>query len=214
MDIDTLSWPWLRLVVFVSLFIGVGSSPILLLLARAMPFLGRLPTWLRWVMMLPAAVVADLIGESVYRLLLAAIEIGVNHRLLVEPGVDEVIVQLLAPLWFVAFGLEMAPTHKALAFTIVGGFKVTVAAVNLVTIARFVIQGGAWQALDPDLQSPLWWNAIINLSCLTMLVALGVSLVRGSRLTPIPLPRPVVEPPSGSLFKRHGSQNALENDRE
>jgi hypothetical protein len=176
------SWDWLR-AVLVSSFLSLGASgAILIPLSRLFKpaKLARLPNWLRWLLVLPVALVTGLIGEVIPRIVFAAIEVILNHELLFRPGVDSLIWQLWVPLLFVAGGVTMAPRYKFCVFLAVGGLKITVAATNLLTALRFVTGGGSWSTLDPVTNSPIWWNSVLYVACILVLGAFGIFLGRQS----------------------------------
>jgi hypothetical protein len=176
------NWDWVRVVVVYSLIVFTVSSAILIpsLKLLDLPKLGRLPTWLRWVLVLPMAFLIGYISETIPRLLFATIEIAINHQLTFKPGVDCLIWQAYAPVFFVIGGMKMAPSHKFGVFVILAGLKIAVAIVNIYNIISFTNNGGEWDRLDPILNSPLWWNAPVYVLCIVLLLIFGVYLAAKS----------------------------------
>lgn len=180
MDSQPLTWHWLK-PVLVSSFVFVALSAAILgsvLQMAGHRRLARLPNWLRWVLILPSAFAISWVAEIVPRVLFSIVEISVNHHLLFRPGFDIVIWQLFAPIFFVLAGLQVAPARQLAVFFALAGLKAAVAVINLTTILRFTSGGGGWDQLDPMLGSPLWWNAIVYVVTVLLLVTLGVALIR------------------------------------
>jgi hypothetical protein len=118
------------------------------------------------------------------RIFFATIEIVLNHQLAFKPGVDCLIWQAYSPVFFVLGGMKMAPSHRFGVFVVLGALKVVVAIVNICNIVSFTNNGGEWERLDPILNSPLWWNAVVYLLCIVLLVILSVYMAgkwRGKR---------------------------------
>jgi hypothetical protein len=181
-EVQTLSWDWIKAVLVSALAVLSISGGILIPLSKLTDEerLNRLPHWLRWLLVLPIAIVMGLVAEVVPRFVFAIGEAIVNHHLLFKPGVDSLIWQLWAPLWFVASGVSMAPGYKFSTFIVVGGLKAIGAGTNLVTNLTFVGRAGSWEDLDPIMSSPIWWNSIVHLLCLGALVTFGWVLARQS----------------------------------
>jgi hypothetical protein len=176
------NWDWVRVVVVYSLTVFAVSSAILIpsLKLLNLPKLGRLPTWLRWVLVLPTAFLVGYISEIIPRILFATIEIAINHQLTFKPGVDCLIWQAYSPVFFVIGGMKIAPSHRFGVFMVLGGLKIAVAIVNMYNIVSFTNGGGEWDRLDPILNSPLWWNAPVYILCILLLVIFGVYLAAKS----------------------------------
>ena len=175
-DYLIFNWDWVRVVMVYSLAVFAVSSAILIPSLKLFNLKGleRLPTWLRWVLVLPTAFLVGQIAETVPRLLFAAIEITINHHLTFEPGFACLVWQAYYPLFFVVGGMKMAPAHRFGVFVALGGLKIAVAIFNFCTILNFVNQGGEWDRLSPLISSPLWWDASVYVLCTVLLVALGV----------------------------------------
>jgi len=176
------NWDWVRVVVVYSLTVFAVSSAILIPSLKLLnsPKLGRLPTWLRWVMVLPTAFLVGQISETISQILFATIEIAINHQLTFKPGVDCLIWQAYSPIFFVIGGMRMAPSHRFSVFVTLGGIKIAVAIVNLYNVVSFTNGGGEWDSMDPTLNSPLWWNAPVYMLCIVLLVIFGVYLAAKS----------------------------------
>ncbi len=180
MELEPISWAWIKVVLISSAAILMVTSAIMIPLSKLIEphKLARIPTWLRWVLVLPTAFLVGLVGEVVPRMLFGAMEVVVNHHLLFRPGFDSLIWQLWSPLLFVAGGMQMAPAHKFVTFLVVGGLKIAVAIANLAQVFEFIRGGGPWTAVDPITKSPLWWNTLIYGLCLAVLGTFGFWLAR------------------------------------
>jgi len=175
-----ISWAWIRAVlVSSSLILGVTSWILSPLEKFAEPSnLARIPSALRWILILPAAFLMGLVAEMLPRLLFSLTEISVNHTLLFRPGFDILVWQGWAPVVFVAAGIQMAPAHKLLTFLVVGGLKIAAAAFNLVQVIQFIDSGGRWTSVDEIVKSPLWWDVVVYVLCLAVLSTLGFFLAK------------------------------------
>jgi len=189
-DVQTMTWAWTGAVLASGVLV-LGISGVVLIPVSELfdqDRLNRLPQWLRWLFVVPSAFLMSLIAEILPRVIFSALELIVNHRLLFKPGVDSLVWQFWAPLFFVTSGVSMAPRFKFLTFIGVGGLKVAVAAMNLTTNLNFIKRGGSWDALDPTTNSPIWWNSIVCVGSIVVLAAFGVVLARQGRAEK-PLPR-------------------------
>jgi hypothetical protein len=182
-EVHTLTWAWVKAVLVSAFVVLIISSGILIPASKLFDQdrLSRLPSWLRWILVLPTAICMGLVGEMIPRLVFATGEILVNHNLLFKPGVDELIWAFWAPLLFVAGGVTMAPKYKFSTFIMVGGLKLVVAVRDLVMSLIFVSHGGSWESLDQDTNSPLWWNSIAYILCIIALLTFGWLLASQSR---------------------------------
>jgi hypothetical protein len=122
-NILPFSWDWVRVVVVYSLIVFAVSSAILIPSLKLLNLtkLSCLPTWLRWVLVLPTAFLVGYISETIPRILFATIEIAINRQLTFKPGVDYLIWQAYSPIFFVIGGMKMAPSHRFGVFVILGG---------------------------------------------------------------------------------------------
>ncbi|MDD2715176.1 MAG: hypothetical protein PHW04_04705 [Candidatus Wallbacteria bacterium] len=170
------TWDWVRVVFVYSLTIFAVSSAILIpsLKLFNLPRLTRLPSWFRWVMVLPAAFIMGLFSEFIPRLIFTIIEVVINHQLTFKPGFDYLTWQAYAPIFFIIGGLKIAPSHSSRVFAALGGLKITMAIINIYTIIKFINGGGEWDRLDPVCNSPLWWNAPVCMLCIFLLIVFGV----------------------------------------
>jgi hypothetical protein len=189
-DYQFFDWQWVKAVVFYSVNVFAASSAIL---GPALSWLdsqklNRLPTWLRWALVIPTALVVGTVAEMLPRFLFSPIEIAVNHRLTFRPGFDSLTWQAYAPLFFIIAGVEMAPSYKFSTFIVLGGLKITVAAVNLYTVLDFANDSLSWSRRDPITESPLWWNAPVFILCICLIVGLGVLMWRCESQRPSKMP--------------------------
>lgn len=118
----------------------------------------KLPTWLRWLLTIPAAIVADLAAQSIYQLIFRVVPFTALH-----PYTDELIWHFFAPLLFVAAGVKMAPRHWFVVACCLTGFKVLVAVVNIHTLSLFLLRGGSMKAPAYVTEAPLWWSLLVHL---------------------------------------------------
>ncbi len=185
-----VSWHWLAPVLLSSIIILPASAAALERLTRLLDSsrVHRLPVWLRWVLVLPAALAFGLLAEVVPRLAFTIIEISVNHHLLYRPGFDSLVWQFFAPFFFVLGGLRVTPSHRVATFFVLAGTKGVVALINLKTVLSFINSGGAWAQVDPTTASPLWWNATVCILFMVALAFVGVALIRFVRRGPTSSP--------------------------
>ena len=103
------TWDWIRVVVVYGLTIFIVSTVILIPILKLLnsPKIERLSTWFRWLLVIPIAFLMGYISEIIPRLLFATIEIAINHHLTFRPGVDCLIWQAYAPIFFVIGGMKM-----------------------------------------------------------------------------------------------------------
>jgi hypothetical protein len=125
----------------------------------------RLPTWLRWLLVIPVAFAADLAVQSVYQIIFRAIPFAA-----VRPYADELIWRFFAPLLFVVAGVKMAPRYWFMATCCLTGFKVVVAVVNIHTLSLYVLRGGSLKAPVYITAVPVWWSLLVHLLFLAFAV--------------------------------------------
>lgn len=180
MEVPVLSWHWLEPVLLSCLlFLTVAASILRLVLRRVSHLqLGRMPTWLRWAMVLPSAFVVSYLAEVLPRLMFTLLEISINHHLLYRPGFDEATWQAFTPVFFVLGGAAIAPSRQTLTLCTLAAFKVVVAGINLVSVLRFTAGGGNWEEVDAFPGSPFWWNAIVYSAAIISILVLCILRVR------------------------------------
>lgn len=118
----------------------------------------RLPTWLRWLLVIPLAFAADLAAQSVYQIIFRAIPFAG-----VRPYTDELIWRFFAPLLFVVAGVKMAPRHWFMVTCCLIGFKAAVSFVNIHTLCLYVLRGGSLKAPAYITTAPVWWSLLVQL---------------------------------------------------
>lgn len=180
-DTQPITWLWIEIVLFSSVIILIVTTGILFLASRLIPQhkLDGLPTWLRWVLFLPAAFLLAFLAEMIPRMLFAIVEVSLNHQLSFRPGFDFLVWQLWAPWLFVVGGLLVVPiSRRFAAFLVVGGLKFMVAVWNLEQVFKSAKEAGSWDALDAAVGAPLWWDAIIYICCIASIVAYAVYLTK------------------------------------
>ena len=128
----------------------------------------KLPTWLRWLLVIPVAVVADLAAQSVYQIIFRALPFAV-----VRPYTDELIWRFVAPLLFIVAGVKMAPRYWFMVACCLTGFKAVIAVVNIHTLSLYVLRGGSLKALAYITAAPVWWSLLVHL----LFLAFGVFII-------------------------------------
>jgi hypothetical protein len=138
--------------------------------------LDRLPDWLRWLLVLPTALVVYTLAEVVARVLFAVLEIAVNHELVFKPHFDAIVWLTYEPLVFVMAGAQMAPRKWGLmAFALLALFKMLVAGINCVHDLAS-LRGHPLECMtDPITGAPIWWEVGANGFCVLLLVAFLVA---------------------------------------
>jgi hypothetical protein len=139
----------------------------------------KLPQWLRWVLILPVAFLADLVAQVIFKLLFWAIPIPYIH-----PYTDELAWRFFAPLVFVVAGTKVAPRHWLVVACVLIGFKSAVALANIVTLVIYLANGGNLSALASVTNAPVWWSLFVQV----VFIAFGVFVAvadRNIRKTPV-----------------------------
>ena len=124
-----------------------------------------LPSWLRWLLVIPVAFAADLAAQSVYQIIYRVIPFAA-----VRPYTDELIWHFFAPLLFIVMGVKMAPRYWFMATCSLTGFKVVVAVVNIHTLSLYVYRGGSLKAPAYTTGAPVWWSLLVHLLFLAFAV--------------------------------------------
>jgi hypothetical protein len=172
---------WISHVVFWGWVAIFGSAPVVYLVFTRLlnpRRLAKLPDWLRWVLVIPTALVVGTVAEMVAEMAFRTVEVIENHHLTFKPGVDYLIWQWWEAFVFVVAGVQMAPLHRFRTFLLVGGIKIAVAIVNTLNDARFVASGGSWNALSPIVHSPLWWDSVVHIMSILTVSAFGFVLAK------------------------------------
>jgi len=158
-----------------------ASAPVIYLLFAKLLNPGRLAklsNWLRWLLVIPTALVVGTVAEMVAEMAFRTVEVIENHHLTFKPGVDYLIWQWWEAFVFVVAGVRMAPRHRFRTFLVVGGIKIGVAIVNTFNDVQFVASGGSWNDLSTIVHSPLWWNSVVHILCILTVSAFGFLLAR------------------------------------
>ena len=113
-DYLVFSWDWVRVVMVYSLSICAVSTIIVIFALKLLTPLKLkcIPTWLRWVLILPAAFLTGQLSETISQILFATIEVATNHHLTFKPGFEYLTWQAYSPIFFVTGGLKLAPSHR------------------------------------------------------------------------------------------------------
>jgi hypothetical protein len=132
----------------------------------------RLPHWLRWVLILPTAFLADLVAQVIYRLLFWLVPFS-----FIRPYTDELAWRFFAPLIFVVAGTKMAPRHWLIVACVLIGFKAAIALVNIITLLNYLDKGGNVSSPAPITNAPVWWSLLVQ----ALFIALGVFIAVADR---------------------------------
>src|ERR1700730_8108218 len=93
----------------------------------------KIPSWLRWVLVLPIALLAELAAQSFYRLLFYAIPFQA-----VRPYTDELVWRVFAPVVFIVAGVKMAPRFWFYVACILIAIKSAIVLVNVYTLTQYL----------------------------------------------------------------------------
>ncbi len=129
----------------------------------------KLPPWMRWLLVVPAAILADLLTQSICRFLAFIV---VPKTAL--PFVEYFTWQAFAPLMFVIVGVQIAPSRKFVTALVLGGLKIYVAFVNAHMAFTYILRGGSWLSRDDIVASPLWWSMSVYFVCIVLLLSFAV----------------------------------------
>jgi len=117
----------------------------------------KMPGWLRWLLVLPTAFLADLAAQSFYQVVLHAIPMQV-----IRPYTDELIWRVLAPVVFVIGGVKMAPRYWFQVSCLLLGFKSIIALINIHTLVKYLLDGGSLLAPANVTNAPAWWSLLCH----------------------------------------------------
>jgi hypothetical protein len=192
-DLQQVSWEWIQAVLISSALILAITGGVFYLIVKLFDKvnLGRLSIWLRWILVLPIALIGGVIGEMIPRWLFATMEIIVNHNLSFRPGFDSLVWQGYAPLVFVVIGVAAAPARRFGVFIVLAGLRICVAVANLVVVFGYIYHGGPWSACDPVTNSPLWWNTGVYFVLIVVLTGAGIYWAREEEIWPFKAPTPL-----------------------
>lgn len=132
----------------------------------------RLPHWLRWVLVLPIAFLADLVAQVIYRLWFWFVPFQSIH-----PYTDELAWRFFAPLVFVLVGTKMAPRHWFIVACVLIGFKSVIALVNIAILGNYLANGGSLSAASQVTNAPVWWSLLVQ----GLFVVFGLFIVATDR---------------------------------
>jgi|YelNatPaOPRAMG01_1025707.scaffolds.fasta_scaffold01046_1 hypothetical protein len=134
-----------------------------LLSGREVPnFIKRLPVWLRWVLMIPAAVAGDLISQSLGRIFLLIT--GLPSSIF-----NPLIWHVFAPIVFILWGTQVAPSHKLEVFVGLCIWRIIIAGINIGSVLNFIEEGGKWTSYYKITDSPIWWETFTEVIILLLL---------------------------------------------
>lgn len=138
----------------------------------------------RWLLVIPVAVLGGLVSESLGRLFISCVEILHNSRFLYRPFTDEFIWQAWAAAWFVWAGTKVAPSNRFQTSSVLAAFKVAVALYNSFGLLQYVHGGGSWADLSEETQAPVWWRLCVEIIAMVAVIVITLR-ERGRR--PVPL---------------------------
>jgi hypothetical protein len=116
-------------------------------------FIDKMPHWLKWLLVLPAAFIGDMAAQSI-GLIIATI------TCLRGPYANAFIWYTFAPIIWLVVGLRFAPSHRSLAGAILAAIKIVVLLYNSYSAIDFLNHGGSWTDIYPITEAPLWWHLI------------------------------------------------------
>jgi len=128
-------------------------------------FILRLPAWLRWLLVIPIAFVADLAAQSIYQVIFRVVPFTALH-----PYTDELIWRFFAPCIFVVAGVKMAPRYWFAVACFLTGFKALIAGINIYTLSLYLVRGGSLKAPAYITEAPVWWSLFVQLLFLALSV--------------------------------------------
>lgn len=128
--------------------------------------------------MLPIAVLADLVAQTVYRFLFYFIPF---HA--VRPYTDELVWRFFAPMVFIVAGVKMAPRFWFYVACILIAIKSAIALVNIYTLMQYLGNGGSWSAPAFVTNAPVWWSLLVQILFLAF-GALTIAKDRNIRKVP------------------------------
>ncbi len=132
----------------------------------------------RWLLVLPAALAGDLLSQSLGTAFIAIFEVFQNHTLAVRPFLDTVIWQAWGPVWFVVLGSMVAPRYRFRTAVVLAFLKSCVALWNTRGLAQYVSRGGSWTDAAPLTHAPNWWEQVVYLAVLPLLVLTVLAIRR------------------------------------
>lgn len=113
--------------------------------------IAKMPRWLRWILFLPTAFIADLASQTIYQVVLVAIPF--SHTL--RPYTDELIWRFFASIVFVVAGVKMAPSAWFRVACLLTGIKGIVAVVNINRLVSYLPEGGSLLAPSSVTNAPV-----------------------------------------------------------
>jgi hypothetical protein len=120
--------------------------------------------WLRWLLILPVALLADWISQSCGLVVLKFLEVIWGHEdrtiyawLGGRPFAEALIWHTWAPGWFVWAGAMVAPKHRFRVAVALAAIVAVVAVYNVQSWLRYALGSGSWSAVEPTTGAPAWW---------------------------------------------------------
>jgi len=146
----------------------------------------KIPTWLRWVLILPVAFLADFAAQSIYRFLFYFIPFQS-----VRPYTDELAWLFFAPLVFIVAGVKMAPRFWFYVACFLIATRSAISLVNVYTLMNYLSNGGSIVARASVTTAPIWWSLLVQVLFLGF-AALIIVKDKNIRKEPTPT-RPVLD---------------------
>jgi hypothetical protein len=178
------TWAHARVAIPLMLVIVANATAIFVPIGKFLDerCISSLPGWLRWILVLPAALLFSALAEMLARFLFAAIELGLNHKLVFEPHFNGLIYCAWEPVIFVVAGAIMAPKERRyLALALLVALRIAVAGTNIYRDVSSYPSQLNETLIDPGTGAPLWWEAGANGLSVFFLILLVVSY-RGRNL--------------------------------
>jgi|GEM_PF-1076471 len=142
---------------------------------RFLRFIDKIPHWLRWLLVLPTALIADWASQSIA--LIIATLTGLRG-----PYANAFIWFTLSPVMWLIVGVRFAPTHRSLAGAALATFKLVVLLYNSYSAISSLNHGGTWADIYPLTEAPLWWHLITYILGIIALIVFYVLIYRSERV--------------------------------
>ena len=126
--------------------------------------LNRLPSWLRWILVLPTAIASDLVTQSLGR-------IGIFIYDYPQHIVNPLVWHTIAPYAFVSGGAWMTPAYRSVVIIILCLWRISMSIFNIYNIFDYVNHGGSWSNTDPITYATMRWTAW------TMVFGIGILII-------------------------------------
>jgi hypothetical protein len=128
--------------------------------------ISKMPNWLRWILVIPIAFIADLAAQSIYQLIFSYL----NPFEALRPYTDELIWRFFSSLIFIFAGLIMAPKHRFTVACILIVFKSAIALFNIYRLSTFLYDGASLMEPVYITKAPIWWSLLVHILFLSFAI--------------------------------------------